>query len=189
MTPQEFENWYEKPIRDMNAYEHGGLAVMMLCLPLLERFLREKSGCREGNLGPAFYAEFKSLFNNLSVDQVKDFWQVYRNGLLHQATFSEQSRNGTDMPRAWITEPNPEYPHEINYDALAKVFVCLPLQFSATVLAKIKADTGTFAAQNSPHHGLLGVQRAIYYSYSTTISSPLPPPPIVLSPHTGVVIT
>ena len=74
MSPQDFEDWYVQPLDTMNGYPHGGFAVLMIAIPLLERDLREKSGCFEANsLDDRFHAELL-IFPCVTRDQSKLFW-------------------------------------------------------------------------------------------------------------------
>src|ERR1035438_9866201 len=98
MTQADFDNWFVHPITLLNAEPHGAFSVLMIALPLTERYLREKSGCHEGHLDDRYYMEFINLFPGLTVDLARKFWHSYRNGLLHQSTFSRQANSGAIMP-------------------------------------------------------------------------------------------
>ena len=152
MTPTDFDNWFAKPLAALNADSHGGFAVLMVALPLTERYLREKSGCHEGNLDDRFYTAFIQVFPGLTIDQAKKFWHSYRNGLLHQATFSKQSRSGTIMPKAWISSKLSVTPGIINYDQPSDSFVLLPKEFSERIVAVIQGDFSTFLGASSVNH-------------------------------------
>lgn len=152
MTHTEFNNWFVEPLATLNAQPHGAFAVLMVALPLTERYLREKSGCHERDLDDRFYAEFVKLFPTLTTELAKKFWQCYRNGLLHQATFSRQNRKGVIMPQAWISSKLPGTPATINYDAANDVFVLLPKEYSEEIVQVILADFQTFLGTGSPNH-------------------------------------
>ncbi len=152
MTHTEFDNWFAESLALLNAQPHGAFAALMIALPLTERYLREKSLCHEGDLDDRFYAEFVKLFPALTTDLAKKFWHSYRNGLLHQATFSRQSRKGAIMPQAWISSKLAGTPATINYDATNDVFVLLPKEFSEEIVGAIRADFQTFLGIGSPSH-------------------------------------
>jgi hypothetical protein len=152
MTQTEFDNWFAEPLALLNTQPHGAFAVLMLALPLTERYLREKSGCREGDLDDRFYTEFVKLFPTVANDLAKKFWHCYRNGLLHQATFSRQNRKGVIMPQAWISSRLPITPAIINYDPANDVFVLLPKEFSEEIVRVIRADFHAFLGSGSPNH-------------------------------------
>jgi hypothetical protein len=72
----------------------AGFVILMTTFPLLERYLRQLAGIPRENdkLCTRFYDELRTLFPTLcDSNQAKDFWQVYRNGLIHQGTFSQQT--------------------------------------------------------------------------------------------------
>lgn len=152
MTHTNFDNWFAEPLMTLNAQPHGAFAVLMIALPLTERYLREKSGCHEHDLDNRFYTEFVNLFPILTADLAKNFWHIYRNGLVHQTTFSRQNRKGVIMPQAWITSRLPGTPATINYDAANDVFVLLPKEYSEEIVRVIRADFQTFLGVGSPNH-------------------------------------
>ena len=78
-----------------NTWVAGAIALMlMIALPLLERYLRGKSCTPEGApLGQPFYDELRSSFPALTADKAaREFWQIYRNGLLHEVALSQADR-------------------------------------------------------------------------------------------------
>jgi len=153
MTQTEFENRFVEPLTLLNAQQHGAFAVLMIALPLTERYLREKSGCHEKpKLDDRFYTEFVKLFPELTMDLARKFWHCYRNGLLHQATFSGQNSQGVIMPQAWISSMLPGISSTINYDDANDVFVLLPKEYSEEIVRVIRADFQTFLGSGSPNH-------------------------------------
>jgi hypothetical protein len=159
MDQQQFYDWFEKPIDDMITYDHGGFAVLMIAIPLAERFYRERSGCAEGDLTNDFYDEFIKEFPNLDRQKAKEFWHVHRNGLLHQATFSLRTKRGAPMPGTWITSlATPNAPEIINYNAAANEFLLKPREFAKKIISTIKADWATFEAPNAPAHRFATVE-------------------------------
>lgn len=152
MTQKDFDNWFAGPLQTLNAQQHGAFAVLMIALPLTERYLRERSGCHEEKLDDRFYTEFMNLFPMLTMDLAKKFWHSYRNGLLHQATFSRQTWNGAIMPQAWISSAIPGTSATINYDTKHDVFVLLPKEYSEEIVRVIRADFPTFLGGGSPNH-------------------------------------
>jgi hypothetical protein len=153
MKHAEFENWFVEPLKTLNSQSHGAFAVLMIALPLTERYLREKSGCHEGNLDKNFYAEFMKLFPLQTEDLARKFWHLYRNGLLHQATFSLQNQKGCIMPQAWISSKIPGNPSTIiKYDAATDMFILQPKEYSEEIVRVIQADFQTFLGTGSPNH-------------------------------------
>src|SRR5260370_33667137 len=90
-----FKYWYSDILNRLYANGNAGFVILMIAFPLLERYLREKSGVHEAYLTDPFYDELRRVFPVLPDNAVAgQFWQVYRNGLLHQVTLSQQNRKG-----------------------------------------------------------------------------------------------
>lgn len=176
MTLQDFEKWFEQPIQAMNADQHGGFAVLMLTLPLAERYFRSKTGVGDGNLNASFHIAFANSFG-LTQSQSEEFWQVYRNGLLHQATFSRQNRKGTIMPAGWIMGNDGTFAGIINYDSARKEFVLDPKEFSHEIIKIIRGDFSAFDSPADVKHPPLKVQVPPSYSdkQPSGFFGPLPP--------------
>jgi hypothetical protein len=120
-----------------------GFAIVMIAFPLLERYLRQKAGLGTKNLpqGSLFYRQLFSLFPELKTqDKAFEFWQVYRNGLLHQVAFS----TGTGRPRG---ELSGDWPH-ISINA-AGDFRLNPVDFAKRIIHQIEADFVTFEGVGS----------------------------------------
>ena len=119
----------------------AGFVIVMVALPLLERYLRQKAGLApQANLSDVFYDELLRLLPELQTPaKAKEFWQVYRNGLLHEVTFSLQTRGGTAMPVGWLSHDRPRISIEPDGS-----FWLNPVDFAKTVVAVIEADFTTF---------------------------------------------
>lgn len=151
-----FENWWARPIEDLAPDEHNGFAVLALSFPILERYLREKSGVSEGTLHRPFYDELHAVFPELdNSGRAKEFWHAYRNGLLHQSTFSKRTQNGTAVPAAWITPGQVEV---VEFDSSAPCFRVNAAAFAERVLATVRGDFDKFAGSSSPDHPLPTVE-------------------------------
>ena len=118
----------------------------MISLPLLERYLRRKH-----NLGPddsmtnamgGLCAVFPALG---AVAQARDFWHVYRNGFLHQATVSSTKR-GASLPGGWLSHDIAE-PIRVETDG---AFTVNPVRFSKIVIDTISGDFASFEADAPP---------------------------------------
>ena len=94
---EKFRLWYKEPIECLIAKdEHTGFAVLMLALPILERYLRQRLKITTDGLPDIFYDEMVQMFPALKTSPyAKRFWKCYRNGLLHQATL--QLRDGPQL--------------------------------------------------------------------------------------------
>lgn len=158
-TRDEFENWFGAPLRCLSEYHHGGLAVLMIAIPLLERYLREKS-VKECELNDEFYKAFLGVFPITTRDErdaiprAKDFWQCYRNGLLHQATFSQKPVKGRIRPQPWITGSRDATSSTVEYQEVENEFLVSPRNFALKVIDVISNDFETFLGSSSIHHPL-----------------------------------
>ncbi|MFN9289763.1 MAG: hypothetical protein ACK6EB_16970, partial [Planctomyces sp.] len=99
---------------------------------------------------------------------VPRLWHAYRNGLLHQATFSKQNRRGTVMPNSFITSSVAL----IDYDSTKDAFFVNPKGFSEKVIHAVENDFGVFGAASSASHPLSTVTSAA--SAGVPYSSPGP---------------
>jgi len=155
MTPEEaqFKEWWARPIEELAPNAHNGFALLALSLPILERFLREKSGLGEERvLDNSFYNELRALLPDLSSNDIaRRFWRAYRHGLLHQATFSLKADSGAATPSVWI---NPKQPEVVCHDPAKGSFTVNARKFSETVLATIRTEFSTFVGGASANHPL-----------------------------------
>ena len=71
-----------------------GIAMLMISMPLLERYLRQKSCLGQSDeLDDRAMTTLKSIFSVLNDTQTaRKLWNVYRNGFLHQATIALKTR-------------------------------------------------------------------------------------------------
>jgi len=123
----------------------------LITMPILERYLRETSACAEGSLGDEFYEYLLGMFSELeSLDQARQFWQTYRNGLLHQLAFSLQDRKGSRMPPACITFDQEDAISTLEHGQ----FVVNPISFSKRVTSEINSDYREMVGTQSPNHPL-----------------------------------
>jgi len=154
---QDYDNfikWFEEPLKYLYENDNAGFVILMVSLPLLERYLREKSGVHEGKLNDSFYKRFAEIYPSLNDRGIaKKFWQIYRNGLLHQATLSLKAKNGTIVLAAGVHGDAPEIKHE-GYGADGEVFTISPRKFSEKIVLTIKSDFATFEGTGSANHPL-----------------------------------
>lgn len=151
MTITEFLKWYQEPVAELQKLEGGGFPQMLIALPLIERYLRQKSATGEAKLRKPFYAELRVTFPELDSEKIdaEDFWQVFRNGLLHQVTMSQQRIRSTQAPRGGLNY-NVKM---IQYDRSDDMILVNPTLFANRVLNTIKNDFSTFGGITySPNH-------------------------------------
>jgi hypothetical protein len=90
---------------------------------------------------------FRGVFLALPDDATaRHFWNVYRNGFLHQATLSLKTSKGNALPVASLTHDVP-VPVTIEADGS---FVIQPVLFSRRVVQTIEANFNTFAGVGTP---------------------------------------
>ena len=145
-----FRRWFDDVLRDLSSKEHAGFAILMIAFPLLERYLRERSGTHESNLNATFFDELLVLFPMLeTTHKARQFWQVYRNGLLHQCTLSKKNYRGVQMPTGWLHSDAEMI--QVNPD---NGFTVHPAKFGCEVMKIICEDFHTFEGQHSTGHPL-----------------------------------
>ena len=92
MTEDEenFRKWFVDMLERLRNEGNAGFVFALVSFPLLERYLRQKSGAgQKTSLPEQFFCELGKLFPGIAKRE-KDFWQCYRNGLLHQVAFSKE---------------------------------------------------------------------------------------------------
>lgn len=139
-----FIKWFKEPLNTLYKNKHAGFAIVMLSLPILERYLRQKSGVFENqNLDPRFHREFLKMFPSVrDIEAVKTFWRVYRHGLLHQATLKSDNTIISAAVHSGAAD--------IEFDG--KLFTVSPNKFSAKVVKTIEEDFQTYEGAGSPKH-------------------------------------
>lgn len=163
---QNFQQWYVEPLGVLYPLRNAGILVFTCSFGLLERYLRGKNGLTpKQDLDSRCRNTLTAMFPVLGTrpDAALDFWSVYRNGFLHQATTSHETRKGRMLPRGALT-------HDIS-DAITIEptggFVVHPVLFCQHVLTTIENDFGAF----------VGVG---------TAAPPLPYVTAVVAPATGI---
>jgi hypothetical protein len=148
-TSQErFESWFVKVLETLYLNKDAGLAILMIVLPLLERYLRGKVGLApNAPTNDKFNNELFRIFPELETeDKAKNFWQVYRHGLLHQVTFSDRNQKGKNLPVGWISHEGPII--FVNPDGADGSFWVNTVDFGKRVIKKIMGDFAAFEKTN-----------------------------------------
>lgn len=147
-TSEKIRLWFEEPIETLIAKdEHTGFAVLMITLPLLERYVRRKRGIKPSDhltLESGFFHEICELFDQFpGPDAAQRFWHCYRHGLLHQATL--QLEKGATIA----------FVHDsisiLECSANGLEFNVGPSSFARKVLSIIKANPEMFDDPASPN--------------------------------------
>jgi len=142
-TEDKYKLWIKSPLERLLNEEHTDFVIMLIALPMLERYLREKSGAKERlKLPPLFYVEFGNLFPELKQDKDRrTFWEVFRHGLAHQFMMNTESGTSARLDRKGPL---------VSYDS--NVFTVNAPEFARRAMAQIESDFHTFEASSSRHH-------------------------------------
>ena len=153
-TLDDFKDCFVAPVARLLPEKHSGLPLLMIAFPLIDRYLRQKSGVREKNLrgarGESFWQELLAVFPALKTPKnAETFWDVYRHGIVHQATFSHKEKTGVKIGDAWLSDEN---------EPIVIVSPCKfhvdPRKFASAVLQIIEKDFLTFLGLDSVNHPL-----------------------------------
>ena len=143
---QKFQLWYKEPIETLIAKdEHTGFAVLMITLPILERYVRRKLSITSDNLTmqTGFFDELATLFPQFrSPKYAQRFWKCYRHGLLHQATL--QLKDGVAIAFVHGSVPILECSPD------GREFRLSPNKFGRAVLSIVENDLETFEDSTGP---------------------------------------
>ena len=140
--PDNFKLWYSDVIESLYMNQNAGFPILMLTFPLLERYLRSKSTLSyKDTLNSHFYDQLLKLFPELKDNTTASlFWNIYRNGILHQATLSEKDRKGNMMPGGGLSG-DVKGSIKIESDGC---FYVNPVEFAKKVIDTINNDFPTF---------------------------------------------
>lgn len=138
---ENFESWYKKVLESLYPHRDAGFAILLIVFPLLERYLRLKTGLTsDQNLSDAFFDELARLFPELGTrSTARNFWHIYRNGLLHELTLSRQARSGALMPTGSLSHDKPM----ISIEPDGRMWLH-PKEFAQRVVTTIESDFTTF---------------------------------------------
>jgi hypothetical protein len=143
-----FNKWFREPLDRLYGDEHAGFAILMISLPLLERYLRQKSGvCESPSVDSRFHDGLAKMFTSLERKTAEKFWKIYRHGLLHQATLKtedgilEVGVHNDTSPTILVSK----IPEGLKFSVS-------PVSFSKKVIEEIESNFETFMAEGSPNH-------------------------------------
>jgi hypothetical protein len=155
----EFQKWFIESLVPLRTNGDAGFIFVLVAFPLLERYLRRKSGCPDGqNLTSDFFTNLGVMFADISGNE-RTFWDCYRNGLLHHATFPQAKLD--KIKGAWISLPDAGIS---GYDARPVCylhstvqFYLNPVSFFAAVTKSILADFATYEGSATAYYNLPSV--------------------------------
>src|SRR6266545_5128779 len=162
MDLRNFRRWIRDPVQCLLKQKHAGFALAMISFPVLERLVRGKSGASDSQTNQPFYSALTNCFSALRdppsgkfryVAQV--FWQGFRNGILHQATFSTKPAKvqGNEQPAAFCVF-HPESGIAIEVRDSKRVIIVDPFAFSESVLELIESDFDSYRKAEQVRHDL-----------------------------------
>jgi hypothetical protein len=143
-----FNIWFKDIIESQYNTSNAGFVILMITFPLLERFIRSKrkipykQALEEKS---SFFEELTIMFPALKENKrAKEFWTVYRHGILHQATFSVQDNKKNILPNGWLSGDTDAV--EFHSD---DSFWVNPAKFAQIVINAIEEEPQYFEALNS----------------------------------------
>lgn len=161
-----FHQWIRAPIRKLLPTKHAGFALAMIAFPVLERWTRGKVGIKsrllKGPAGDRFYAELAVQFQSLRDPAdgtfphlAHAFWQAFRNGILHQTTFSRTPIKvlGVEtLPVFCAFVPRTGVPILTTHST--RTFILDPYAFAEAVVSIVEKDFSAYKAAEPKHHRL-----------------------------------
>ena len=155
-SESEFRKWFVDSLAQLRTSGDAGFIFVLVAIPILERYLRRKSKCSEGQeLTDAFFKELGKLFGEIS-GRERDFWSCYRNGLLHHVTFAQEkwvrrTNEWKGLPKAAISghDSRPVY-----FDQAKCEFYVNPIAFFDLVISAVLADFATYESDGVTRYSL-----------------------------------
>jgi hypothetical protein len=139
---ENFKAWHSETLARLYPCRNSGFAILMIVFPLLERYLRHKNGLsHKDNLSDGCMDELRRIFPVLpTIDAAWKFWNIFRNGILHQVTLSRENRSGALMPEGWLSH---DIHSAINIESDGS-FLIHPVNFAKHIIDKIESDFAIF---------------------------------------------
>jgi hypothetical protein len=152
-----FRAWYADVLAALYPNRNAGIAVLMLSLPLAERYIRQRNKVAPGtDLTDECMRTLIGILPALrDVGTARHFWAVYRHGFLHQATLSAVARSGAALPVGWLTHDTRE-PFEMRQDGSFQVH---PVLLSEAFVRAIEGDFAVFVGTAAGAPPLARVER------------------------------
>ena len=148
---ENFGAWFVEVLESLYRQPHAGFAILMIAFPLLERYVRQKANLGpDDKLTPQFYAGLLAIFPELqNPDIAKDFWGAYRNGILHQASFSTHTAPSPKKPAKPL--PGAMIRRDINGIVISPKggFQINPVDFTKRAVQQIEDDFDVYVGASS----------------------------------------
>ena len=175
MNPPEndFRTWFMASLTPMRNDPHAGFIFILTALPLLERFLRNKSGCCEGkDLTDVFFTNLGALLGDI-LGKERECWDCYRNGLLHQVTFPKaklKRKTGiwVSLPEAGLSgdDRRPAY-----FDSTKNQFFLNPVVFFDLVTNEILANFAIYEGTPVTNYPLPKVEGGVTLTSTPAVTT------------------
>jgi hypothetical protein len=139
---ENFDRWFVEVLKGLYSNENAGFVIVMAIFPLLERYLTQRASLKGSKSKAAFFNELRTLFPELRdrPDQAQKFWEEYRHGLLHQATFNQKQSGTTGLT---LEKQKP-------LTVEGNDFWINAAEFSKYVLQQIQSDFSTYISSGAP---------------------------------------
>lgn len=135
-----FNAWFVKPMCAMDI--DGGFVAFMVALALYERLITAKLKVENLETGEAAIRRKMSEDLGLTDDERRIFWDLFRNGLLHQG-MPRMGRTG------FIFHPNFTEQPKLRYSSEKAVFCIDPWKFYKRVVKEFLDDPRLITASDS----------------------------------------
>jgi len=158
----QFRKWFIDSLQPLRSNGDAGFIFLFTAFPLLERYLRRRNNCPDGDSLPdPFFGSLALMFPDIAGHE-KEFWNCYRHGLLHQATFSQlklirlknKKTSWTPLPGAAISG-HKECP--VYFLPSTQEFYLNPVLFFDTVTKEILANFATYESTGAGQYHLPSV--------------------------------
>jgi hypothetical protein len=144
MPIERFTRWYRNPITKLKELPNGdgGFAAFIIALPLYERYIVSKLKLEGKETNQDSIKTEISADLNLTDDQRKIFWEMFRNGFLHGA----MPKDGRTQ---WLTSAEfTAYPEFKTIED--RNYVCIdPWKFADRILDEYYNNTDLITASES----------------------------------------
>ena len=167
MTHDEFEAWFTQVLRSLYPNRDAGFAIVITAFPPLERYLRQKTGVGSGNIrDPKFYDALLQIFPELQKrENAIQFWEIHRNGLLHQCTFPEINSTRQRLADGILSHDRP-----IEFDEANGQSWLNPIAFAERVIDTVTREFATFEGTTRPLPVVKDYPATVgYAAYSATL--------------------
>ncbi len=137
-----FKKWYSNAIEILGKLNHGdgGIAALMVALPLYERYLTDVTGGDVHKRASVIKDEL-GFADDL---QARIFWNVFRDGLCHMGTFWEESdksvEKGWVLPKVGLDDKHPPIPTFTKDSDGKDVIIVNPWKFVEFILGKYSSN-------------------------------------------------